>query len=109
MANVCPVNPLPRFFSSRLFAAFSRAFSAASDRVFFSSLAHHVREGDCQTPGSGPSPWCGEEGTRTPDLLLAKQALYQLSYSPDRVPPTRCACLDLNQGPRRYQRRARTN
>jgi hypothetical protein len=29
-----------------------------------------------------PSPWCGEEGTRTPDLLLAKQALYQLSYSP---------------------------
>ena len=85
VANVCPVNPLPRFFSSRLFAAFSRAFSAASDRVFFSSLAHHVREGDCQTPGSGPSPWCGEEGTRTPDLLLAKQALYQLSYSPDRI------------------------
>src|ERR1700761_9444778 len=26
---------------------------------------------------------CGEEGTRTPDLLLAKQALYQLSYSPE--------------------------
>jgi hypothetical protein len=25
---------------------------------------------------------CGEEGTRTPDLLLAKQALYQLSYFP---------------------------
>ena len=26
---------------------------------------------------------CGEEGNRTPDLLLAKQALYQLSYFPD--------------------------
>jgi hypothetical protein len=24
----------------------------------------------------------GEEGNRTPDLLLAKQALYQLSYFP---------------------------
>ena len=25
---------------------------------------------------------CGEEGNRTPDPLLAKQVLYQLSYSP---------------------------
>ena len=25
---------------------------------------------------------CGDEGTRTPDILLAKQALYQLSYVP---------------------------
>jgi|TARA_B110000263_G_C15158752_1_gene441428 hypothetical protein len=25
----------------------------------------------------------GGEGTRTPDFLLAKQALYQLSYTPD--------------------------
>ena len=24
----------------------------------------------------------GDEGTRTPDILLAKQALYQLSYIP---------------------------
>jgi hypothetical protein len=24
----------------------------------------------------------GDEGTRTPDILLAKQALYQLSYVP---------------------------
>ena len=29
----------------------------------------------------------GEEGNRTPDLLLAKQALYQLSYSPACKPP----------------------
>lgn len=28
---------------------------------------------------------CGEEGNRTPDLLLAKQALYQLSYFPASV------------------------
>jgi hypothetical protein len=26
--------------------------------------------------------WCGDEGTRTPDPLLAKQVLYQLSYIP---------------------------
>ena len=34
---------------------------------------------------------CGEEGSRTPDLLLAKQALYQLSYfpGPDRQPRVR--------------------
>ena len=25
---------------------------------------------------------CGDEETRTPDILLAKQALYQLSYAP---------------------------
>lgn len=30
-------------------------------------------------------PGCGEDGTRTRDLLLAKQALYQLSYFPDLV------------------------
>ena len=30
--------------------------------------------------GRGESP--GDEGTRTPDILLAKQALYQLSYVP---------------------------
>ena len=28
---------------------------------------------------------CGDEGTRTPDILLAKQALYQLSYVPAGV------------------------
>src|SRR4051794_15901713 len=37
----------------------------------------------------------GEDGTRTRDLLLAKQALYQLSYFPARVRRsvlrTRCA------------------
>ena len=27
---------------------------------------------------------CGARGIRTPDILLAKQALYQLSYGPDK-------------------------
>gem|GEM_PF-6338511 len=31
----------------------------------------------------GPLTWGGDTGNRTPDLLLAKQALYQLSYVPD--------------------------
>lgn len=36
---------------------------------------------------------CGEEGNRTPDLLLAKQALYQLSYFPE---PCRKHCGACN-------------
>ncbi len=33
----------------------------------------------------GPLTWGGDTGNRTPDLLLAKQALYQLSYVPEGV------------------------
>ena len=33
---------------------------------------------------SGPRVGGGAEGVRTPDLLNAIQALYQLSYDPDR-------------------------
>ena len=52
----------------------------------------------------------GDEETRTPDPLLAKEMLCQLSY----VPATwHCAKwwahLDSNQGPRPYQGRALTN
>ena len=31
---------------------------------------------------------CGARGIRTPDILLAKQALYQLSYGPARSSST---------------------
>ena len=48
----------------------------------------------------------GDEGIRTPDLCLAKAALFQLSYIPEAA---RWAILDSNQGPRPYQRRALTN
>ena len=30
---------------------------------------------------------CGAEETRTPDFLLAKEALYQLSYGPETAAP----------------------
>ena len=40
-----------------------------------------------------PASRCGEEGTRTPDLLLAKQALYQLSYSPEPCAANRVRVL----------------
>ena len=30
---------------------------------------------------------CGAEETRTPDFLLAKEALYQLSYGPEAATP----------------------
>lgn len=34
----------------------------------------------------------GAEETRTPDFLLAKEALYQLSYSPEAAGPLRGCC-----------------
>ena len=43
-------------------------------------------------------PGGGGKRTRTADILLAKQALYQLSYT-----PTQWAILDSNQGPHPYQ------
>ena len=46
---------------------------------------------------SGALPWirigaCGAEETRTPDFLLAKEALYQLSYGPEAATPLRGGC-----------------
>jgi hypothetical protein len=35
---------------------------------------------------------CGAEETRTPDFLLAKEALYQLSYGPEAAKPLRGGC-----------------
>ena len=60
---------------------------------------------------------CGAEETRTPDVLLAKEVLYQLSYGPRSAAPLgagsegiiRCpeqrvwAFLDSNQRPLPYQ------
>ena len=56
--------------------------------------------------------FCGATGNRTPDLLLAKQALYQLSYGPDfsteygryqNESGTAWGYRDLNLGPLHYQ------
>ena len=49
----------------------------------------------------------GDEETRTPDPLLAKEMLCQLSYVP--VLEKWWAHLDSNQGPRPYQGRALTS
>jgi hypothetical protein len=52
----------------------------------------------------------GDEETRTPDPLLAKEMLCQLSYVPvTRVGGKWWAHLDSNQGPRPYQGRALTS
>ena len=50
----------------------------------------------------------GDKRTRTADILLAKQALYQLSYTPTLV-GVRWAILDLHQRPPPYQGCALTN
>ena len=60
---------------------------------------------------------CGDDGNRTRDLLLAKQALYQLSYFPlPNLAPSdkpkaipQWAYLDSNQGPQLYQSCALAN
>jgi hypothetical protein len=69
-------------------------------------------------------PTNGDEGSRTLDILLAKQALYQLSYVPGDSGPFRLdinlslvstpqgldwAYLDSNQGPQLYQSCALAN
>ena len=56
---------------------------------------------------AGLSQECGEEGTRTPDLVNANHALSQLSYIP--VPFAKWAYLDSNQGPQLYQSCALAN
>ena len=59
--------------------------------------------------GSAVLPGGGKE-SRTPDLMLAKHALYQLSYTPGREPPRKWwAYLDSNQRPPAYQAGALTN
>ena|SRR6185503_4709223 len=44
------------------------------------ALAAHVHSGGSQ---EARRAFCGAEETRTPDFLLAKEALYQLSYGPN--------------------------
>ncbi len=51
----------------------------------------------------------GDEETRTPDFLLAKEALYQLSYVPAVRGPFEWAFVDSNYGPLPYQGSALTS
>ncbi len=58
--------------------------------------------------GAGPSGDGGDEETRTPDPLLAKEMLYRLSYVP--MPWQEWwAFLDSNQRPLPYQGSALTS
>ena len=89
-----------QLFSSRCLA---RVLQAC---VRFVSLSVLKRVGQYKPPRRPCQVFCpwhcpvgaalGDEGTRTPDFLLAKQALSQLSYIPVQVPgpaslPARCA------------------
>ena len=49
----------------------------------------------------------GDEGVRTPDLVVANHALSQLSYIP--LSRSKWAYLDSNQGPQLYQSCALAN
>ena len=86
MASRVPVNP-SRDFSFRLVFV---AFYSGRDFADLGTLTLCI----AVIPlGRGHSHQCGEEGTRTPDLLLAKQALYQLSYSPEPCAANRVRVL----------------
>ena len=62
------------------------------------ALRGRVRQSVLASP-----PGSGAEGTRTPDIRLAKAALSQLSYGPGPAVAARWANLDSNQGPQSYQ------
>ena len=57
----------------------------------------------------GPERVGGDEETRTPDPLLAKEMLCQLSYVPSRREKMWWAFLDSNQRPLPYQGSALTS
>ena len=62
------------------------------------------------SPPSDPSNRGGGERNRTDDLLLAKQALSRLSYTPPILAgPIWWAWVDLNYRPHAYQACALTN
>jgi hypothetical protein len=73
---------LPRVASSQVLAELGVASVAWRILVTALSPVKQLRR-FFSARSSETSPGCGDEGNRTPDLLLAKQALYQLSYAPD--------------------------
>ncbi len=97
-----PVNPAREFFMSFVGSHCAEAYFRLRGPLLFSSsralleisrnpasCIGHRGQADSlhRSPSNHFGLVCGEEGNRTPDLLLAKQALYQLSYFPSYSPP----------------------
>ena len=82
----------------------------SEDRVARAALARARCLLECKVAIPADGSGGGDEETRTPDPLLAKEMLCQLSYVPV-VSAGRewWAHLDSNQGPRPYQGRALTS
>jgi hypothetical protein len=80
--------PRPRWVSSTLASGSSGSL-----------LIYRLCRGSFKNPGSAPR---GDAGIRTPCLLRAKQALYQVSYIPAHRERW-WGILDSNQGPQSYQ------
>jgi hypothetical protein len=95
---------LPR---SRLHSAWGVRSSRGPPGVFSYSVSAAVRRIRSSAASSGAVG--GDEETRTPDPLLAKEMLCQLSYVPDAGLGAWWAILDSNQRPLPYQGSALTS
>jgi hypothetical protein len=98
----------PRFATNRdlyFFRFVKERYSRLNSRVECSELStEYVRQPSTLDSGLKDG---GGERDRTDDLLLAKQALSQLSYTPDNC--SWWVWLDLNQRPHAYQACALTS
>ena len=100
---------------------FHRQTAVAGSSLHLSGAGKTEVRRDCRKTRetSCPEDRGGGEGTRTPDPLLAKQVLCQLSYTPTTVEGVSDQCRstqsawwaweDLNFRPHAYQARALTN
>ena len=59
-----------------------RSLTAGSGRVGKGGFARFVRRLRAGLPAEALAKAGGAEGNQTPDLFIANEALYQLSYSP---------------------------
>ena len=56
--------------------------NARSSLPSWTASGSHVRAGRSYTSQAPQGEWCGDDRSRTDDLLVANQMLYQLSYVP---------------------------
>ena len=100
-----PPCALSSLITTCLLASFAGSFFRSHSIQFLRCQFLALPASDQASLATGSFTNCqfyGDEGTRTPDLLRAREALSHLSY----IPYSLWAFLDLNQRPYPYQRNA---